>query len=565
MPTDVSRRELFAAAAALGIGTLTFQKAVAATAANQPAKITPEMVEQAEWVAGITLSDEERKAVAARLAPLQTQIATLRKTEIGYDIGPAVHFNPTPGEVPNKEPRGTVTPTALKAEVAKPAADADLAFLPLHQLAELLRTKKVSSAELTKLSLARLKKYDPALLCVVSLTEELALKQAAEADKEIAAGKYRGPLHGIPWVAKDLIAYPGYKTTWGAGHFKDQTIETKATVAERLDAAGAVLVAKTTLGSLAWGDQWFGGMTRNPWNIKSGSSGSSAGTASSVAAGLVSFGLGSETLGSIVSPSTVCGVTGLRPTFGRVSRHGCMALCWSLDKIGPMSRCVEDCALVFGAIHGTDGKDATVQDRPFEWPGKRPLKEIKVGYFEGKGAVTGETEMKVLKDLGVQLVPITLPRTLAQSAIGIILDVEAATAFDDITRAGVNEGIGLWPLSFRRARFIAAVDYLRAQRARTLLMREQARVFEKIDCYIGGNDLQITNLTGHPTLCMPNTFTKAEMPTSVTFTGKLFGETDLLAVAKAFQDATGHHLKRPPEDKWVVEKKKEEKKDDKKD
>jgi Asp-tRNA(Asn)/Glu-tRNA(Gln) amidotransferase A subunit family amidase len=360
-------------------------------------------------------------------------------------------------------------------------------------------------------------------------------------------------LHGIPWVAKDLIAYPGYKTTWGAAHFKNQTIDAKATVAERLDAAGAVLVAKTTLGALALGDQWFGGMTRNPWNTKSGSSGSSAGTASSVAAGLTAYGLGSETLGSIVSPSTVCGVTGLRPTFGRVSRHGCMALCWSLDKIGPMSRSVEDCALVLGAIHGSDGKDATVQNRPFNWPGKRPLKELRVGYFE-KG--TAAADQKVLKELGVQLVPITLPRATAQTVIGIILDAEAGAAFDDITRAGVAEdGIGkFWPNTFRRARFISAVDYLRAQRARTQVMREMAKVFETIDCYIGGNDLQITNMTGHPTLCMPNGFTRLGTPTAVTFTGKLFGETDLLTLARAFQEATGHHLKRPPEETWLTEK-----------
>ncbi len=567
MSAEVSRREMFAAsAAALGIGTIPFQRAVATAAAGQPAeKITAEMVKNAEWIAGITLSDKERDAVASRLNSAQGQLAAIRKSEIGYDIAPAVHFTPTPNEPQRQAPRGNVAPTKLPEEVKKPEADADLAFLPLHQVAELVRTKKVSSTELAKLYLARLKKYDPALLCVVSLTDELAMKQAAEADKEIAAGKYRGPLHGIPWVAKDLIAYPGYKTTWGAGHFKEQTIDTKATVAERLEAAGAVLVAKTTLGALAWGDQWFGGMTRNPWNIKSGSSGSSAGTASSVSAGLTAFGLGSETLGSIVSPSTVCGVTGLRPTFGRVSRSGCMALCWSLDKIGPMCRSVEDCALVLDAIHGSDGKDATVQDRTFDWPGKRPLKEIRVGYFE-KG--TSEANQKVLKELGVELVPITLPQTMAQTVIGIILNVEAAAAFDDITRAGVNQdGIGsLWPNEFRRSRFISAVDYLRAQRARTLVMREMAKVFEKVDCYIGGNDLQITNMTGHPTLCMPSGFAKAggsEMPRSVTFTGKLFGETDLLTVAKAYQDATGHHLKRPPEDTWVAEKK-DEKKDEKK-
>ena len=559
MLADVSRRELLAAIAGLGIGNTTFHRAMAATAeAQQPQPkgepITAEMVKNAEWIAGITLTDDDRKALAARLSFLYQNIDALRKSEIGYDVPPAIFFNPIPGEPASKEGRGTVVPSKPKEPVARPEQESDLAFLPLTQLAELIRTRTISSTELTKLSLARLKKYDPVLLCVVSLTDDLALKQAAEADQEIAAGKYRGPLHGIPWVAKDLIAYPGYKTTWGAGHFKEQIIDTKATVAARLEAAGAVMVAKSTLGALAMGDRWFGGMTRNPWNVKGGSSGSSAGTASSVAAGLVSFGIGSETLGSIVSPSSVCGVTGLRPTFGRVSRHGCMALCWSLDKIGPMARTVEDCALVFGAIHGTDGKDGSVIDRPFQWPGARPLKEFRVGYLDGKAGTLPDADMKVLKELGVQLVPITLPRTMTQTAINLILDVESATAFDDITRAGVTENIGLWPATFRRGRFITAVDYLRAQRTRTQIMREMATVFEKVDAYAcgAGADLVLTNLTGHPTLCLPNGFRKDGTPTAMTFTGKLFGETDLLTLAKAYQDATEHNKKRPPEDTWVV-------------
>jgi Asp-tRNA(Asn)/Glu-tRNA(Gln) amidotransferase A subunit family amidase len=555
--SDISRRELFTAAAALGIGSGTFQRALVATVAAQPKSdpITPEMVRNAEWVAGITLTDDERTAVAARLTLAHMQLASLRKTEIAYDISPAIHFTPTPGDSVGKGPRGTVVPTKINGDVPK-ADDSELAFYPLHLLAELIRTKKLSSIELTKLSLARIKKYDPALLCVVIVTEESALKQAAEADKEIAAGKYRGPLHGIPWVAKDLIAYPGYKTTWGAGHFKEQQFDTKATVAERIDAAGGVLVAKTTLGALAWGDRWFGGTTRNPWDVKTGSSGSSAGTASAVAAGLVSYGIGSETLGSIVSPSHTCGVTGLRPTFGRVSRHGCMALCWSLDKIGPMARSVEDCALVLGAIHGGDGNDAAAQDRPFDWPAKRPLKELRVGFQEGKDSPSAE-DLKVLKSLGVSLVPITLPHAAAQNIISLILEVEAAAAFDDLTREGVRADIGLWPNTFRRARFLSAIDYLRAQRARTLVMREMAGAMEGVDAYVGpaGFDLALTNTTGHPTICLPNGFRKNGTPTGLTFTGKLFGETDLLAVAKAYQDATGHHKVRPPEETWVAPKK----------
>jgi Asp-tRNA(Asn)/Glu-tRNA(Gln) amidotransferase A subunit family amidase len=562
LPSDVSRRELLASIAALGIGTATFHRAVAATvemqAKNEP--ITPEMVKNAEWIAGVTLTDEERKSLAASLTFLyQRTIDALRKTDVGYGVAPALVFTPVPGENAPKDVRGLVTPSKLAEPASRPQTDADLAFLPLSQLAELIRTRKISSMEITKISLDRLKKYDPALLCVVTLTEELALKQAAQADQEIAAGKYRGPLHGIPWVAKDLIAYPGYKTTWGAGHFKDQTIDVKATVAERLEAAGAVMTAKSTLGALAMGDRWFGGMTRNPWNVKTGSSGSSAGTASSVSAGLATFGLGSETLGSIVSPSSVCGATGLRPTFGRVSRHGCMALCWSLDKIGPLARSVEDCALVFGAIQGPDGKDGSVLDRPFQWPGTKPLKEYRVGYLEAQGKRPGapEADLAVLKQLGVQLVPIALPQNGVQPAVSVILDVESGAAFDDITRAHVTEEIGRWPATFQRARFVSGVDYIRAQRVRTLIMQEMARVFDKVDAYVcnAGADLALTNLTGHPTVCLPNGFRDNGTPTALTFTGKLFGETDLLTLAKAYQDATGHNKKRPPEETWVAEKK----------
>lgn len=555
MPAEVSRRELFAAVAAVGVGGDTFQRAAAAVAAQPKVEaVTPEMVQAAEWVAGVTLTDQERKAVAGALTNTLRNVASFNKLPIGNAVGPAIHFTAVPGEAPSKEGRGTVE-LSRKPEGPKKIDGDDLAFAPLADLAEQVRLKRVSSVELTKLYLARLKKYDPALLCVVSLTEELALKQATEADKEIAAGKYRGPLHGIPWAAKDLIAYPGHPTTWGAAHFKEQKLDERATVAARLDAAGAVLACKTTLGSLAWGDVWFGGTTRNPWNVKQGSSGSSAGTASAIAAGLVGFGLGSETHGSIVSPSTRCGVTGLRPTFGRVSRHGCMALCWSLDKVGPMCRSVEDCALVLGAIHGFDGKDPTAQDRPFNWPAKVNLKELRVGFVEGRFGGLSDDDKKALTDLGVKLVPITLPVGTAGALIGLILDVESAAAFDDITREGVKEGIGLWPSTFRRGRFVTAVDYLRAQRARTLLMREMAQVFEKVDLYASGNDLALTNLTGHPTVCLPNGFTKAGSPTSLTFTGSLFGEGPLLAVAKAYQDATGHHLKRPPQDTWVAEKK----------
>ncbi|MBX9584297.1 MAG: amidase [Gemmataceae bacterium] len=547
-----SRRELFAAAAAVGIGTPTFHRAVAAEVAADPVdKVTPEMVRAAEWVAGVELTDDQRKQVAAEMTQAVRNRAALHKVELPNSVPPAIHFrvdaDPPP---PPGRPIGNPwwSPPYVGPAAARPEKDEDLAFLPLTHLAALLGAKKVTSTELTKLYRARLGEYDPALKCVVTLTEDLALKQAEEADQEIAAGKYRGPLHGIPWGAKDLIGYPGYKTTWGAGQYKEQTLDTKATVAERLDAAGAVLVAKTTLGALAMGDQWFGGMTRNPWNVKQGSSGSSAGSASAVAAGLVGFAIGSETYGSIVSPCTRCGVTGLRPTFGRVSRAGCMALSWSMDKIGPIARSVEDCALVFRAIHGADGRDPTAATRPFPWPYPGSVPGLRVGYVEGPKD-DDRAELQTLKDLGFKLVPIKLPKTPPADPLLMILMAEAAAAFDGLARAGVTDGIGAWGRTFRAYRFVSAVDYLRAQRVRTLLMREMAKVMEDVDVYVGGNDLLVTNLTGHPSVVLPNGLRKGrndtETPTAITFTGRLWGEGELLAVAKAYQEKTGHHLKRP--------------------
>ena len=546
-----SRRQLFAAAAAVGIGTTTFHRAVAATvaAAEPVTKVTPEMVRDAEWVAGVELTDDQRKLVAAEMTQTLRNRAALLKVDLPNSVPPAIHFRVDADPPPAAEPKPWWAGLGGdRVPVARPADDEDLAFLPLTRLARLVEDKKVTSAELIRLTLARLKEYDPALKCVVNLTEDIALKQAEEADKEITAGKSRGPLHGIPWGAKDLISYPGTKTTWGAGHYQDQTLDAKATVAERLDKAGAVLVAKTTLGALAMGDRWFGGMTRNPWDVRQGSSGSSAGSASAVAAGLVPFAIGSETYGSIVSPCTRCGVTGLRPTFGRVSRAGCMALSWSMDKVGPIARSVADCALVFAAIHGADGKDPTAVDRPFEWPCRTAPKDLRVGYVEGPKD-DERAELAVLKDLGFKLVPIKLPRTPPAGPLLTILSVEAAAAFDDLARAGVTDGIGDWGRTFRAYRYVSAVDYLRAQRVRTLLMREMAKVMEGVDVYVGGNDLLVTNLTGHPSVVLPNGLRKGrddrEVPTALTFTGRLWGEGELLAVAKAYQEKTGHHLKRP--------------------
>lgn len=553
MARPATRRRFLKAISALGVGSATFQKALAAQV--EPDKpITAEMIQQAEWIAGLKLTDDDRKAILEDLNTQQRGFAAMRAVKVANSVAPALHFDPAPWLPPSPaELRLPARPIAAK-DHPKPAAADDLAFLPVTALAALIRTKQISSRELTKLYLDRLHQFDPALKCVVSFTDELAMKQAERADSDIAAGRFRGPLQGIPWVAKDLMAYPGYKTTWGAEPTRDQMLNEKATVADRLDRAGAVLIAKTTLGALGMGDQWFGGMTRNPWNPKQGSSGSSAGSAAAVAAGLCGFGIGTETLGSIVSPCARCGATGLRPTFGRVSRHGCMMLANSMDKVGPIARGVEDCALILSVIHGWDGLDGAAVDRPFLWPPRTDLKSLKVGVFEGGRIATSEETRRVLKDLGVQIVAIKLPDSLPVGAMLTILVAEAAASFDDLTRQGVREGIGSWPREFHRAQFIPAVEYIRANRLRTMLMQAMRDVMAKVDLYVGGNDLLITNLTGHPTVVLPNGLRKSqnsdvETPTAITITGQLFGESDLLAFARAFQDATGHHLKRPAMEK----------------
>jgi Asp-tRNA(Asn)/Glu-tRNA(Gln) amidotransferase A subunit family amidase len=556
MPTLLSRRQVLTVLAGTGIGSAVFHRALAAQA-DKAVAVTADMVKQAEWVAGIELNDDERKSLGDSLTRMQRDFQTMRAVPLDNSVAPALVFNPAPWQTTASRNRGTVELTE-NAAAKKPDSEDTIAFLPVAELAPLVRTRQVSSVELTKLYLKRLKQYDPTLLCVVNLTEDLALKQAEQADREIAAGHYRGPLHGIPWGAKDLIAYPGYKTTWGALPFKEQALDVKATVAHKLEQAGAVLVAKLTLGALAMGDRWFGGMTRNPWNPKRGSSGSSAGSASATAAGLVGFALGSETLGSIISPSRECGTSGLRPTFGRVSRHGCMSLCWSMDKIGPLCRSIEDCALVFGAVHGADGLDNAAVDRPFNWPLRRDLRSLRVGYIEGGNAQRERPELAVLKDLGVKLVPIKLPDQPPVGPLSIILTTEAAASFDDLTRKGVKEGLNSWPRMFQQGEFVPAIEYLRANRIRTLLMHEMDKVMNDVDLYVGGNDLLITNLTGHPSIILPSGFRKngdLEMPNTITFTGRLYGETELLAVGHAYQQATGHHLKHPDLTKLVPEKK----------
>lgn len=549
---SISRRHVLSALAAAGVGTIAFQRALAVQAA-QAGSVTPELIEQAEWVAGIQLTDAERKSVADAVERDQKKFETLRKVELRNSVPPALTFFAAPPQGAKADiNRQAIQPIESKDAVERPADDVDLAFLPVTRLAALLKAKKVSSLELTKLYLARLKQYDPLLKCVVTPTEELALKQARRADEEIAAGKYRGPLHGIPWGAKDIIAVPGYKTTWGAGHFQEQQLDVPATVVRRLEEAGAVLIAKMTVGALALGDEWFGGMTRNPWNPEEGSSGSSAGSTSAVVAGLVGFALGSETLGSIVSPCRRCSATGLRPTFGRVSRFGCMTLSWSMDKIGPIARSVEDCALVFGAIHGSDPEDISAVDQPFVWPPRVDIPSLKIGYFEGDRPPAEQQAIDAIRKLGVTLIPMKLPQSFPVNPLTLILNTEAAAAFDDLTRAGIRDGIGKWGTTFRQGQFVPAVEYLRACRIRTLVMQEMAKVMSGIDAYVGGDDLVLTNFTGHPTVIVPDgerSDSPNGQPGTITFTGSLFGESTLLALAHAYQQASNAHGKRPPLEK----------------
>jgi Asp-tRNA(Asn)/Glu-tRNA(Gln) amidotransferase A subunit family amidase len=512
----------------------------------------------AEKLAGLRFNEAKRDSMLDDLKDNLASYRKLRELHLDNGVPPALNFNPVPVGMRFDAQRKPFVMSATKKPTA-PANLEELAFASLGELAELLRTRKITSTQLTQMYLGRLKKYGPKLECVITLTEEPALKQARRADEEIARGKYRGPLHGIPYGAKDLLATKGYKTTWGSVPYKEQMIEHDATVIQRLAAAGAVLAAKLTLGELAWGDVWFGGKTRNPWNPEQGSSGSSAGSASATAAGLVAFAIGSETYGSIVSPSTRCGVTGLRPTYGRVSRAGAMALSWTMDKLGPICRTVEDCAIVFNAIYGPDGLDQTVIDLPFNYNPKVKLSALRIGYlkkdFEADSAfrATNEATLAKLRELGAKLIPIALP-DLPVEAMSITLSAEAAAAFDELTLSGKDDLLvrqikNAWPNAFRSARFIPAVEYLQANRARYLLVQEMAKLMEDIDVYVapsfGGDNLLLTNLSGHPCVVVPNGFNEKGGPVSVTFVGRLYDEATLLAVAKVYQDATEFHLKHP--------------------
>ncbi len=441
----------------------------------------------------------------------------------------------------------------LPKNVVMPANKEELAFYPVYKLATLIKNKKISSAELTQLYIKRLKKYSDTLQCVITLLEESALVQAKKADDEIAKGKYRGPLHGIPYGIKDLLSVEGTETTWGAAPYKDQRINETATVVKKMDAAGAILIVKLSMGALAMGDIWFGGVTKNPWNLKEGSSGSSAGSASATAAGLVAFAIGTETLGSIVSPSTRCGASGLRPTYGRVSRHGAMALSWSMDKIGPICRSALDGAIVLNAIRGSDGLDSHVRNAAFNYSSKTDIKKLKVGYLKTLFDANYPTKandqraIEVIKSLGVELIPVELPADIPVNAIRLMLTAEAAASFDELTRSNrdsllTNQRRGAWPNTFRTARFIPAVEYINASRIRYELVQAYYEKTKDFDVIIspsfGGTQLLTTNLTGHPCVVVPNGFNSQGSPTSISFLGKLFGEAAIVSLAYAYQQAS---------------------------
>ena len=450
----------------------------------------------------------------------------------------------------------------IPSGVNLPADINDLAWYSIPQLASLIKYKKITSVDLTKFFINRLKKYGDTLQCVISLTQDIAMQEAAEADKEIAAGKYRGLLHGIPYGLKDLFAVKGTKTTWGAAPYKDQVINTNSYAYTKLHEAGAVLIAKLTLGALAMDDYWFGGQTKNPWNMREGSNGSSAGSAAATAAGLVPFAIGTETYGSIIAPSTVCGATGLRPTFGSVSRSGAMTLAWSLDKTGPICRSAEDAAIVFYYLHGADGLDAAAVNMPFNYTGNANLSRLKIAYaknYFGKKDTLGNEDavLDVFRKAGAQLIPVDFPDSgiYNYNMIDIVIGAESAAAFDGFTRTGlddkmIRQGKGEWPNYFRASRFIPAVEYINTNRYRYALMQQVNDVIEKYDAIICptwvGNQAAITNLTGNPAISLPTGFNKENTPTSITLVGKLYDEATLLAIAKVYQDATQWNKMHPP-------------------
>jgi len=577
--SDFNRRTLLGIAPSIATlivseAGLVFDANAQGRGQNVPQRVSKDQLKSALEIIGLDFTEAQRDQMLSGVNRALTSYEALRKIDVPLDTEPAFHFRPS---LPGKEPKPRPS-KFLPTRVTKLASFRDpeeLCFLPVTELSALVKARKITSTDLTKMYLARLKKYSPKLLCVITLTEDLALEQAARADKEIATGKYRGHLHGIPYGAKDLFSTKGIKTTWGAEPFQEQVPTYTCTAIDRLEKAGAVLLAKLSMGALAQGDKWFGGVTKNPWNLEQGSSGSSAGSASATSAGLVGFAIGTETLGSIVSPSTRCGVTGLRPTYGRVSRYGAMGLSWTMDKIGPICRSVEDTALVLNAMYGPDGHDVTTIDAPFDWNPATPLSSLKIGYLKSEFERTGgfgqqanpetvaarkkifDDAFEALRKAGAKVEPAELPQMNA-NLLTVILNAEAAAAFDDITRDGrvtqlSGQANGDWPNSFRTSRMIPAVEYIRATRQRTILQQNFDAFMKDWDVLIvpsGTQTLTITNLTGHPQVAVPCGFLNGNNPQSILFTGRLYEEGAPLRVAHAFEQATEWHKMHPKVD-WA--------------
>ena len=530
------------------------------TTAPAEGEITLDMIAAAERICGIELTDEERSEVLERLPENLELYQSLRDEGLNDTVVPCMVFNPIPAGMTFPTERQPFRYSDVNVEM--PEQIEDVAFYSVLQLAKLIQTERITSTELTEMYLSRLRRYNPRLNFIVTLTETLALEQARRADEEIQAGSYRGPLHGIPYGVKDLFSVRGYPTTWGVESFRDRIIDRDASVVERLEQAGAVLLAKLATGTMASGDEWFGGYTRNPWNPAWGAGGSSAGPGSATAAGCVGFSIGTETNGSMTSPSDACGVSGLKPTFGRVSRYGVMTVAWSWDKVTPMCRTVEDCAVVFNAIYGPDGKDNTIIDLPFNWDPDFDIRELRIGYrtqfFEGElmdgdpafRRAVREESLKVLdffRELGIDLVPLDFDIN-PMSAVGLTMMCENAAAADEMFRSGQDDLIEdpKWPNYWREHRFVPAVEYLQASRYRSMVIQEMNQVFQDVDVYIEitWTSCWLTNTTGHPVLVVPCGFHSGR-PVSISFVGRLFGEVELLAVAKAFQDGTDYHQRHP--------------------
>lgn len=522
-------------------------------------KITKENVAAAEKLIGLNFDERERDTLLQDVRSLKKSYEQIRENEIPNGLRPSLVFNPLPfGYLPQKQ---VDKPNwDLPAEVKLPGSDAGIAFLPVHKLAVLIRGEKLSSERLTRIYIDRLKQYSDTLECLVTLTEDLALQQARKADKEIAEGNYRGPLHGIPYGVKDLLSVEGFKTTWGAAPYKNQVIDETATVVKKLEEAGAVLVAKLTLGALAMGDVWYGGVTRNPYDLQQGSSGSSAGPASATSAGLVAFALGTETYGSIVSPSTRCGVSGLRPTFGRASRYGAMALSWSMDKIGPISRSVKDNAIVLDVIRGKDNRDPSTIEAGFSPDFGKDIRKLKVAYVKPffnqdyRAKQNDSIFLEKIREMGITPEAVEFPDDIPVDALLVILDAEAAAAFDELTRSNRDDELVAqhryaWPNIFRYSRFIPASEYIQANRLRTRLINQIHDFMKQYDVLItpsfGGSQLLTTNLTGHPCVVMPNGFDEDGHPTSISFLGNLFDEAAISEFAAYVQENTNWDNEHP--------------------